>query len=61
MKKNIIFLSFFTLLFICGIFYPIVNLLSKDKAKDLQSLILQKAQHRIKNNCTTFKQINSKF
>ncbi|MDR1086759.1 MAG: hypothetical protein LBL16_00665 [Endomicrobium sp.] len=48
MKKNIIFLSFFTLLFICGIFYPIVNLLSKDKAKDLQSLILQKAQTELK-------------
>ncbi|MDR3306213.1 MAG: hypothetical protein LBS61_00820 [Endomicrobium sp.] len=44
MKKNIIFLSFFTLLFICGIFYPIVNLLSKDKAKDLQNLILEKTQ-----------------
>ncbi|MDR2399505.1 MAG: hypothetical protein LBD61_03655 [Endomicrobium sp.] len=48
MKKNIIFLSFSTLLFICGIFYPIVNLLSKDKEKDLQSLILQKAQTELK-------------
>jgi hypothetical protein len=44
MKKNIIFLSFFTLFFICGFFYPIVNLLSKDKAKDLQSLVLEKTQ-----------------
>ncbi|MDR2818375.1 MAG: hypothetical protein LBB37_02920 [Endomicrobium sp.] len=44
MKKNIIFLSFLTLSFICGIFYPIVNLLSKDKAKNLQNLTLEKAQ-----------------
>jgi hypothetical protein len=47
-KKNIIFLSFFTLLFICGIFYPIVNLLSKDKEKDLQNLTLGKAQATLK-------------
>jgi DNA-binding transcriptional MerR regulator len=44
MKKNIIFLSFFSFIFICGIFYPIVNLLSKDKAKNLQNLTLEKAQ-----------------
>jgi hypothetical protein len=48
MRKNIIFLSFIILLFICGIFYPIVNLLSKDKAKDLQNLVLEKVQTALK-------------
>jgi hypothetical protein len=48
MKKNVIFLSFFTLFFICGLFYPIVNLLSKDKAKDLQSLVLEKTQSALR-------------
>jgi hypothetical protein len=48
MKKNIIFLSFFTLFFICGLFYPIVNLLSKDKAKDLQNLVLEKTRSALK-------------
>jgi hypothetical protein len=48
MKKNIIFLSFFTLFFICGLFYPIVNLLSKDKEKDLQNLVLEKTQSALK-------------
>jgi hypothetical protein len=48
MKKNIIFLSFFTLFFICGIFYPIVNLLSKDKTKDLQNLVLEKIRAVLK-------------
>jgi hypothetical protein len=44
MKKNIIFLSFFLLLFICGVFYPITNLLSKDKSKNLEVLTVQRVK-----------------
>ncbi|MDR0977438.1 MAG: hypothetical protein LBL71_00115 [Endomicrobium sp.] len=44
MKKNVIFLSFFSFIFISIVLYPIVNLLSKDKANSLQQLILEKTQ-----------------
>jgi hypothetical protein len=48
MKKNIIFLSLLLLLFICGIFYNLINLLSKDKLKDLETLTIEKSISTIK-------------
>jgi hypothetical protein len=48
MKKNIIFLSFFSLVIICGIFYPIIEFLSKDKAKDLEIITVKKAKSALK-------------
>jgi hypothetical protein len=47
MKKNIIFLSLFLLLFICGVFYPITNLLSKDKSKNLETLTAEKVKSAV--------------
>jgi hypothetical protein len=43
-KKNIILLSFFSLIVVCGIFYPLVEFLSKDKAKDLEIMSVEKAK-----------------
>ncbi|OEG71666.1 hypothetical protein ATZ36_13565 [Candidatus Endomicrobiellum trichonymphae] len=48
MKKNIIFLSFFSLVIICGIFYPLIEFLSKDKAKDLEIMAAEKAKSALK-------------
>jgi hypothetical protein len=48
MKKNIIFLSFFSLIIICGIFYPLTEFLSKNKAKDLEIIAVEKAKSALK-------------
>jgi hypothetical protein len=48
MKKNIVFLSFFSLIIICGIFYPLIEFLSKDKAKDLEVMAVEKAKSALK-------------
>ncbi|BAV59189.1 hypothetical protein RSTT_609 [Candidatus Endomicrobiellum trichonymphae] len=48
MKKNVIFLSFFSLIIICGIFYPLIEFLSKDKAKDLEIMAVEKAKSALK-------------
>ncbi|OEG70766.1 hypothetical protein ATZ36_17490 [Candidatus Endomicrobiellum trichonymphae] len=48
MKKNIIFLSFFLLIIICGIFYPLIEFISKDKAKDLEIMAVEKAKSALK-------------
>ncbi|MDR3256853.1 MAG: hypothetical protein LBT18_04345 [Endomicrobium sp.] len=48
MKKNIVFLLFFSLIIICGILYPLTEFLSKDKAKDLETLIVEKAKSAVK-------------
>jgi hypothetical protein len=48
MKKNIIFLSFFSLIIICGILYPLTEFLSKDKAKDLEIIAVEKAKSVLK-------------
>jgi hypothetical protein len=48
MKKNIIFLLFFSLIIICGIFYPLTEFLSKDKAKDLEIMAAEKAKSALK-------------
>jgi len=48
MKKNITLLSFFSLILICGIFYPMIKFFSKDKAKDLEILAVEKAKSAIK-------------
>jgi hypothetical protein len=48
MKKNIIFLSLLSFVFICGIFYPLNKFLSKDKAKDLKTLTVERAKSSIK-------------
>ncbi|MDR0819954.1 MAG: hypothetical protein LBN19_00205 [Endomicrobium sp.] len=48
MKKNIIFLSFFSLIIICGTFYPLIEFLSKDKAKDLEIMAVEKAKSALK-------------
>jgi hypothetical protein len=48
MKKNIIFLSFFSLIIICGTFYPLIEFLSKDKAKDLEIIAIGKAKSALK-------------
>lgn len=47
MKKNIMFLSFFSLLFVCVIFYPAANLLSKNKSKDLEAITVEKAKSAV--------------
>jgi hypothetical protein len=47
-KKNIMLLSFFSLIVICGIFYPLVEFLSKDKAKDLRIIAVEKAKSALK-------------
>ncbi|MDR0800375.1 MAG: hypothetical protein LBN01_02440 [Endomicrobium sp.] len=48
MKKNIIFLSFLSLIVICGVFYPLIEFLSKDKAKDLEIMAVEKAKSALK-------------
>jgi hypothetical protein len=48
MKKNIILLSFFSLIIICGIFYPLIEFLSRDKAKDLEIMAVEKAKSALK-------------
>jgi hypothetical protein len=48
MKKNIIFLSFFSLIIVCGIFYLPTEFLSKDKARDLEIITVEKAKSAIK-------------
>ncbi len=48
MKKNVVFLSFFSLIIICGIFYPLTEFLSKDKAKDLEIVAVEKAKSALK-------------
>ncbi|MDR2617014.1 MAG: hypothetical protein LBC22_04335 [Endomicrobium sp.] len=47
MKKNIIFLSFFLLIILCGIFYTLTNFLSKNKAKELEFLETEKVKAHI--------------
>ncbi|MDR3125439.1 MAG: hypothetical protein LBU10_06225 [Endomicrobium sp.] len=47
MKKNIIFLSFFLLIILCGIFYTLTNFLSKNKAKELEFLETEKVKAQI--------------
>jgi hypothetical protein len=48
MKKNIILLSFFSLIVVCGVFYPLVEFLSKNKAKDLEIMAVEKAKSALK-------------
>jgi len=48
MKKNIVLLSFLSLIVVCGTFYPLVEFLSKNKAKDLEILAVEKAKSAIK-------------
>jgi hypothetical protein len=48
MKKNIMLLSFFSLIAICGIFYPLIEFISKDKAKDLEIIAAEKAKSALK-------------
>jgi hypothetical protein len=54
MKKNIIFLSFLVFVCICGIFYPLTELLSKNKSKDLETLAIEKAKTAIKTITPSF-------
>jgi hypothetical protein len=46
-KKNIIFLSFFLLIILCAIFYPLTNILFKNKAKELEFLETEKVKAQI--------------
>jgi hypothetical protein len=46
-KKNIIFLSFFLLIILCAVFYPIANILSENKAKELEFLETEKVKAQI--------------
>jgi len=48
MKKNIVLLSFLSLIVVCGAFYPLVEFFSKSKAKDLEALAVEKAKSAIK-------------
>lgn len=47
MKKNIIFLSFFLLIVLCIIFYPLTIVISKNKTKELQFLEIEKVKAQI--------------
>ncbi|MDR1522696.1 MAG: hypothetical protein LBS29_01860 [Endomicrobium sp.] len=47
MKKNIIFLSFFLLIILSGVFYILTNLLSKNKAKELEFLATERVKAQI--------------
>ena len=48
MRKNIIFLSFLSLIVVCGVFYPLVEFLSKDKARDMEIMAVEKAKSALK-------------
>ncbi len=47
MKKNIVALSFFSFLVICGSFYLLVSLLTKYKEQDLEKLTIEKTRSAV--------------
>jgi hypothetical protein len=54
MKKNIIFLSFFLLIILCTVFYPLTIAVSKNKAKELKFLETEKVKAQINALLTYF-------